>query len=140
MIRLAFADVPRPDDAGLVHPSSHDGTDLEVLHGVEHWEDLDDSRIRAGYSALSFLSPEGFRHFIPAFMVWVLQHPTSAAAVIDSTVWAFDVELYPDELRPYVASHWSMLDEGQRVAVRAFLSVMAGTHPDAGRTRDAWQA
>jgi hypothetical protein len=59
--------------------------------------------------------------------------------VVDSTVWAFHVELYREELRPFVRSKWSLLDTGQRDAVRAFLEAMVGYHQDAGRALAYWR-
>ena len=39
-------------------------------------------------AALSFLSPDGFRHFIPAYMGFTLRHLESGAAAVDSPIWS----------------------------------------------------
>jgi hypothetical protein len=58
---------------------------------------------------------------------------------VDSTVWAFHVELYREELRPFVRSKWSLLDTEQRDAVSAFLEAMADYHQDAERALADWR-
>jgi hypothetical protein len=138
-VEQAFADVARPIDADLLHPDCHDDMDLVALYGVPHWRDLDGDHVIGGYSALAFLSPVGFRHFIPAYLIWVLRHPTSAEAVVDSTVWAFHAEMYDEGLRPFVRSKWSLLDASQRAAVGAFLTAMTEHQPDAGAASAAWR-
>jgi hypothetical protein len=138
-IETAFAAAPRPSNDALLHPDCHDDMDLEQLRTVDHWRRLPDMLVVSEYAALAFLSPAGFRHFIPAYMIWVLRHPTSHEAVVDSTVWAFHVELYRTELRPFVRSKWSLLDTEQRDAVSAFLEAMADYHQDAERALAHWR-
>lgn len=130
-VAAAFADVPRPSNAELLHPECADDMDLEVLHDVADWRELRWEQVVAGYSALAFLSPAGFRHFIPAYLIGVLRHPDSSEAVVDSTVWAFHPEMYDDALRPFVRSKWALLDADQRAAVATFLDAMTDHHPDA---------
>ena len=137
-VEAAFADTPRPSDAELLHPDCADDMDLEVLYGVPHWRDLDWPDVVAGYSAMAFLSPEGFRHFVAAYLSWVARNPDSGEAVVDSTVWAFHAEMYEPGLRDFVRSHWAPLDEPQRAAVGLFLSFMADHHPDAAAALASW--
>jgi hypothetical protein len=138
-IETAFDDAPRPSNDALLHPECHDDMDLEGLRTVDHWRRLPDELVVSEYAALAFLSPAGFRHFIPAYMIWVLRHPMSNEAVVDSTVWAFHAELYNEGLRPFVRSKWSLLDSEQRDAVMAFLEVMVGYHADAERALAHWR-
>ena len=135
-VRAAFADVPRPEV--LLHPSCHDDMDLEVLATKAHWRDLTWDEVQASYAALSFLSPQGFAHFLPASLVGVLEHPDSDAAVVDSTVWAFLTSMYSTDLQPFVRSHWEALDAVQRDVVGLFLAAMAPHQPDAGRAAEEW--
>jgi hypothetical protein len=137
-IETAFDDVPRPSNDALLHPECHDDMDLEGLRTVDHWRRLPDDLAVSEYAALAFLSPAGFRHFIPAYMILVLRHPMSNEAVVDSTVWAFDAELYNQGLRQFVRSKWSLLDSEQRDAVAAFLEAMVDYHADAERALAHW--
>jgi hypothetical protein len=95
-IEAAFADVPRPPNDLLLHPQSFDDSDIAALYEIDDWRSLPDDLAVSEYAALSFLSPDGFRHFIPAYMLWVLRHPGAADAVVDSTIWALSPESYAD--------------------------------------------
>lgn len=137
-VRAAFSDVPRP--AELLHPDCRDDGDLAGLASKRHWAELDWEEVQSSYAALAFLSPEGFAHFLPAFLLGVLEHPDSSAAVVDSTVWAFLPSLHAPELRPFVRSHWEALDVAQREAVALFLDAMEPHQPDAARSGREWAA
>jgi hypothetical protein len=139
-VEAAFAEAPRPTNTNLLHPDCADDMDIEHLYGVADWRRLGDREIVGGYAALAFLSPAGFRHFVPAYLRWVLRNPDSAEAVVDSTVWAFHADMYDESLRPFVRSKWELLDSPQRGAVAAFLEAMAPHQPDAGAVLAAWRA
>jgi uncharacterized protein DUF6714 len=131
--------VPRPDDEALLHPECYDMGDLREVAAVRHWRDLADADVVSAYAALAFLSPAGFRHYLPAFLRFVLRHPDSGEAVVDSTVWAFLPELYQEELRPFVRSKWTDLAGEERDVVAAFLDVMTAHHDDAAAALAAWR-
>ena len=82
------------------------------------------------YAALSFFSAAGLRHFLPAYLSWVLRHPGSPQAAYDSTVWV----LLPE----YDRGRLDGLDLAQVAAVAAFLAAV--DHPDAPRALEHWQA
>ena len=75
------------------------------------------------WAALFFLSPAGFRHFLPAYMSWVLRHPDGGAAAVGSTLFALTPAT--DDLRTFSLSKFALLDEAQRAAVLSFLEAMA---------------
>lgn len=140
-IAAAFDGVERPPDDALLHPQCRDDGDLQVLYGVRDWRELTGEQVVAEYAALAFLSPAGFRHFLPAYLLWVLRHPDSGEAVVDSTVWAFHVEMYDEGLRPFVASKPSLLDDGQWAVVLDWLAAMAAAgHPDAAAAAAYWRS
>ena len=100
-IELAFRDAPRPHagDAGRAG--------------------------RGEYAALSFLSPDGFRHFIPAYMGFTLRHLDSGAAAVDSTIWSLAPVFYEDAgIQDFVVSKLSALTDDQRAAAIAFLETV----------------
>ena len=107
---------------------------------AQHWSELTWDEVQGSYAALGFLSPEGFAHFVPAFLLAVLEHPDSDAAVVDSTVWAFLPSLHSVDLQPFVRSHWAALTAEQRAAVGLFLAAMAPHQPDAARAAQEWGA
>jgi hypothetical protein len=124
-IEEAFGDAPRPPNDALLHERCLDDSDIVRLYPVEHWRDLPDELVESEYAALSFLSPEGFRHFIPAYMGFTLRHLGSGAAAVDSTIWSLAPIFYEDPgIGEFVVSKLSALKHEQRAAVIAFLEAV----------------
>lgn len=139
-IEAAFADAPRPANADLLHPLCMDDMDVADLYDVDHWTDMSDDDVVHAYAALSGLSPDGFRHFVPAYLRYAVRHPDAPEVVVDSAVWAFHLDMYGDDLRDFVRSKWASLDARQRAAIGAFLDAMdAAGHEDAAAARAAWE-
>jgi hypothetical protein len=137
-IRVAFAADKRPDNAALLHPECRDDMDLQGLYSVSHWSEVPDDLVVSEYAALAFLSAEGFRHFIPAYLIWVLRHPDAGEAVVDSTIWAFMPDLHGGDLAGFVRSKWAALNVEQRAAITSFLEAMLEHHTDAEAALGAW--
>jgi hypothetical protein len=135
-IAAAFADAPRPPDEELAHPDSPDFDEVAGLATFAHWRDLPDDVVEGEWEALSFLSPGGFRHYLPAYMSWVLRHPDSGAAVVDATIFALTPPL-TGPLASYMRSKYSLFDDPQRAAVGTFLRVMA-SFEDVRAALDYW--
>jgi len=74
-IREAFRATEHPGDAFL--QGSQEGCEpAEVtapFKGITHWTQVDPAILDPNYTALSFFSEGGFRHFLPAFLVADLQ-------------------------------------------------------------------
>jgi hypothetical protein len=70
-IQQAFHKTEHPGDAFL--QGSHEGCEpAEVtapFKGVTHWSQIDPTLLDPNYSALSFFSEGGFRHFLPAYLI-----------------------------------------------------------------------
>jgi hypothetical protein len=138
IIEEAFADAPRPPNDALLHPACADDMDIVHLYDIAHWRDLGGDDVIGGYASLGFLSAAGFRHFLPAYLLWVLRHPDSPEAVVDSTVWSLCPSVAPADLRDFVRSKYELLDDAQRRAVVVFLEAMAD-HPDAAAALAEWR-
>src|SRR5215211_6132295 len=124
-IDAAFAGAPRPPDGELLHERCFDDNDIVALYGVAHWRELPDAVVEREYAALSFLSPAGFRHFIPAYMGFTLRNLGTGAAAVDSTIWSLEPDRYDDPaLRDFARSKLEPLDTGQRAAAVAFLQAV----------------
>jgi hypothetical protein len=124
-IEAAFAGAPRPSNDGLLHERCLDDGDIAALYPIAHWHDVPDEVVEREYAALSFLSPGGFRHFIPAYMGFALRRLDTGAAAVDSTIWSLAPGFYREpELREFTASKLAALDAGQRRAVIAFLEAV----------------
>jgi hypothetical protein len=135
-IDQAFAGAPRPVNADLLHPDAHDYSDIQRLPEISHWRDLPDASIENGYEALAFLSPAGFRHFLPAYMSWVLRHPDSGAAVVGSTIFAL-TPVVEGPLRSFMVSKFNLLDGVQKAAVVSFLRMLSNFE-DVRAALDYW--
>jgi len=74
-IREAFRATEHPGDAFL--QGSQEGCEpAEVtapFKGLGHWTQVDPAILDPNYTALSFFSEGGFRHFLPAFLIADLQ-------------------------------------------------------------------
>jgi len=74
-IREAFCKTEHPGDAFL--QGSQEGCEpAEVtapFKGLGHWTQVDPAILDPNYTALSFFSEGGFRHFLPAFLIADLQ-------------------------------------------------------------------
>jgi hypothetical protein len=74
-IREAFRETEHPGDAFL--QGSQEGCEpAEVtapFKGMAHWTQVDPAILDPNYTALSFFSEGGFRHFLPAFLIADLQ-------------------------------------------------------------------
>ena len=70
-IREAFRDTDHPGDAFL--QGSQEGCEPAEItapfKGVTHWTQIDPAILDPNYTALSFFSEGGFRHFLPAFLI-----------------------------------------------------------------------
>ena len=140
-IDATFAGVPRPDNGELHHPESYDDMDLQRLYEIRSWRDMTDQDVIEEYAALSFLSAAGFRYFLPAYMRFALLNPDSPQAVVSSTIWALDPNLYSDGIAAYARSKYALFDEAQRAAVVAFLEAMTDSSygDDALRALQEWR-
>jgi hypothetical protein len=124
-IEKAFADAPRPANDDLLHEQCMDDNDIVHLYPVEHWRDVPDELVESEYAALSFLSPDGFRHFIPAYMIFTLRRLGSGAAAVDSTIWSLAPVFYEDEaLKDFTVSKFASFSEHERGAVIVFLEAV----------------
>ena len=130
-IDAAFRAARRPPDDELLHEQCMDDNDIVRLYPVQHWRELPDELVESEYAALSFLSPDGFRHFIPAYMGFTLRRLDSGAAAVDSTIWSLAPVFYEDPaIQDFTVSKYASFTESQRAAVIAFLEAVIETGDD----------
>ncbi len=70
-IREAFHETAHPGDAFLQgsQEGCEPGEAIAPFKGTSHWTQVDPAILDVNYTALSFLSEGGFRHFLPAFLI-----------------------------------------------------------------------
>jgi hypothetical protein len=131
-IRSAFTGVPRGQVT--VHEAEvidSYGTDTERrrarrLDIDERWDEVPDAHIEACDNALCHLDPEGWRYYIPAYMVWSLRHfRRSPSMTSDHTIYSFDPCSKDADLHEYQMSRFRLLDHAQSRTVCRFLRYMA---------------
>lgn len=71
MIREAFHETNYPGDAFLQGSTEgcEPGEAVAPFKGFAKWQDVDPAILDPQYTALSFFSEGGFRHFLPAFLI-----------------------------------------------------------------------
>ena len=138
-VETAFAETPRPANIDLLHPECSDDLDIRGLYPIDRWQDVDDTLVEYEYAALFFLSPAGFRFFLPAYLRWVLSHPYSEAAVLDSTIRALTPQ--PGDLAAFSLSKFTEIEPDERSAILGFLEAMTvNTEIDLAPAWDYWSS
>ncbi len=130
-IERAFADgVPPPDDR-LLHPDCRDDVDILEFFGGPLRSELRDQTIVTHYAALTAFSPEAFQYYLPAFLIWTLNHLDDGEYATESTLVALDPGTEREMLHEFRKSHFDLLTAEQIAAVRHALWHIA-EHPDLG--------
>ena len=125
-IRSAFAHVQRGDGITLHQARVIDDYGGEAAQQVArtkdvdvHWWDVPDQWIETLGDVLSFLDPTGFRYYIPAYMVWTIEHyQTSHSLTVDFTIYALGLHKDRNE---YKLRNFELMDEAQSQAICRFL-------------------
>ena len=123
-IEMAFADNPYPADKGLLHPQCMDDEDIRDFYGRTTWLNIPGEVIDRNNASLCFFSPEAYRFYLPAYLIWALRNfDSSDSFTVDSTIYS----LTPGEgdLRRFSLSKFALLDVDQRRAVLDFLKYLA---------------
>jgi hypothetical protein len=118
-LQAAFGDLPIPARDHLVYDNS--GSHLECNHVLSklqgrHWQDLSAEDLAGEADALWFLTSEGFRFFLPAFVRVSLVDPDRADLIPDAILSSL-AEPEPPEHRKKQAK--SVLDRHQVSGVLA---------------------
>ena len=123
-IEAAFVNTPRPDDDHIgYNPEDWESAELTEAFKGKHWKELDPAELN--YNSSNFLSPEGFRHYLPAYLIAALD---DYGDLLPHTVYNLIPNLNPDDLslekpEPQDGKHerFERLSPTEKQAVRAFL-------------------
>lgn len=149
-IVAAFKNVKR-DDSYTLHEaqltdqgmgreiSAKEFADAKRLDPHQDWRDIPGAAIDECDAALSHLSPEGWRFYIPAYMIRAIEQlhqPVWKTSLPGSVVYHLT---YPTKkevpLQFYVLDRFKLLDEMQAKAVSSFLNYVAMFAPEADGIR-----
>lgn len=130
-IRTAFEGVPRGTvtihEAEVIdeYGSDEERAAARRLDTEAIWDHVPDTDIEACTTALCHLDPEGWRYYVPAYMVWSLRHYRESNSIVsDFTIYTFDPS-GDAGLREYKLARFRLLDAAQSQAVCRFLRHMA---------------
>ena len=131
-IRSAFAGVPRGritmheaeviDDYG----SDDERKKARGLDTDESWDQVRDNDIMACTTALCHVDADGWRYYLPAYMIWSLRHFRASHSIVsDFTIYTFDPNNKCPQLRAFNMERFGLLNQAQSRAVCRFLRYMA---------------
>jgi hypothetical protein len=155
----AFGGLPYPGDEHIVTHNCGDCGDCErtksALKGC-HWRDVSLERVENVREALTFLSPEGFRFYLPAFMIISLMDYDRADIIVIVVIGRLTLpcasdfdrtneQRFADYYRSGEGEHWfvervSGFDETQSKVIRQFLGYMRDAHSEELLSEDAEKA
>jgi hypothetical protein len=128
-IKRAFSGVVHPGRDQLLHSDCYDDLDIESFYkfGSAKWWEIPDEVYEYEYAALSFLSPEGYKYYLPGYLIWTLNHLETGLATVDSTIFSLTLKHAEDEdptLIKFTLSKWVNLNQEQNEAIawKRFLS------------------
>lgn len=145
--RRSYPGDDRIADTDLRYPD-YEGNTVAGFHRGKRWQEITLSRLRAGYEAdpsacLAFMTPEGWRYYLPAYLLLALDRQASGA-IGDAVVGALthpraradlrgrvtaDLAREPEDVLAEQSTRFeervSGLSEPERDAVRAALEHLA---------------
>lgn len=118
-----FSSAVPPERRDLVIGESLEAAQIRNYLVPRKWQELDSVALenydsRADLSALpAFLSGDGFRYYLPAFLLFIASHYEKAGLLVDSSIAALG-RCQPDDF-----------DESQRQLIISFLVSLEEQHP-----------
>jgi hypothetical protein len=84
----------------------------------DDWQKIDDQTLEAFTVVFCFTDWNGFRFYLPAYMIWTIKHPDSGSIIGDNTVWTLD----PDAISHHCGRKiGEIFDERQTETIVQFL-------------------
>lgn len=128
-INCAFDNVKFPGDDNLLHPSCFDESEIQdfLNRNWSNWHEIEEEIIPHNYSSLVFLTPKAFCFFLPAYMLYGLNHPLSN--VLEFTVYSLILRHDPQDpmILELCLSWFNNLNEAQKDTVTLFLKYIKKT-------------
>ncbi len=148
-IAAAFQDVTRGAGVSLheadvidAYGSSKERAKARRLDTEICWQDVPEADIEQFDWILSFLDPQGFHYYVPAYMVWSLKYyKTSDSASSDSIIYAFNHYLSTSRgMKEWHQERFAVFTPEQSAAICGFLRYMAEQGDDFANSDAASQA
>jgi hypothetical protein len=120
-IEAAFADAPQPAANRIGdNPEDWESAELALAFQGRHWKDLSPEELR--YHSSSFLSPEGFHYYVPAYLLAALaDHEDLMPRTVFGLTLAEESSTEDQRLRAWQLERFNRLSAEQKRTVREFL-------------------
>ena len=125
LITAAFSGVERGNGVTLheawvidVYGSKEERVKARKRDTETRWQDVPHQHISAGGNALYFFDPEGFHYYLPAFLVWYVEHINSGSS---NTFFIVDGFLEGRATDTYYQERFATLTGEQSNAVAQYL-------------------
>ncbi|ATB30677.1 DUF6714 family protein [Melittangium boletus] len=121
LIEAAFADTPKPGNDRIGHdPNDWESTELARAFKGRHWKELTPEELQ--YNSSSFLSPEGFHYYFPAYLLAALEdHGNLLPHTVFGLILPGDATSEERRLRAWHLERFERFSADQKHAIREFL-------------------
>lgn len=119
-ITSAFEEAPYPgdDNIGAIPP---DGDEVERDFRGKHWKELDFNILFINRDKLSFLTPAGFRFYLPAYLLIMMNYPYKADTLIDAL--PMNLAPLPDNRVPNrLTKNANAMNRNEKIAILDFIN------------------
>ena len=133
-IRDAFGDMPYPGTEYITNDL--EGNDLErkqireEFSRYENWLDVPRELLLQERDALPLFEPQGFRFYLPAYMLFALEDYEGADMIPESIVHSLTLPDAGTEFYEFVQERLVLFGEGQRKAILNFLEYLELSHAE----------
>ena len=150
-ITAAFDGVPLGGGVTLHQARSMDDYEYEWAQlaarsrdAEARWQDVAEDKLRELHDVHPFLDPEGFRFYIPAFMIWVLRHLDDETdehrGLNCSTIYSFKTGQPSDPWHSDQRERFALLNPQQSRSVCGFLRHLARYDPSSREDAESFLA
>jgi hypothetical protein len=130
LIESAFSAAPYPDDLVLDPSPYHlESKEIQAAFAGKRWQDLPLPVLRHHHQSLAFLTPQGFRYFLPAYLLACIDDYEGAGDIPSSVLYHLTP---PEDDDPRACAFFrarvDTLSVAEKKAIRAFFEAMRDEH------------
>src|SRR6266566_6246463 len=149
-IHRAFADVSMPDVDAITGHDCEECAEIRAAFAGQHWRGMPDTLLEAHYSDLPLFSAQALPFFLPAFLLYSIQHFSHDSQVTEHTIYHLtprkadhDVthDYYRARMRHFTDAHMEIVNEFLQLVRESedFRIYLGDVGPGAERLNDYWQ-
>jgi hypothetical protein len=127
-IEAAFAETPYPGDENIGWGCGSEGLELEKAFQGKHWKELTLNLILEYCSEIPCTTAEGFRFYLPAWMLGVLLHYDKVDVLSEFVVFNLSPPYDSTELYHFL-QHTGGFNRQEKAAILSFLEALLRLYP-----------